>query len=425
MAADEAAGIERRIVTRHLRRPGRLHRAGRAARPRRRPRSAGAVPRARPPRDRVVRRRRREVHRRRGDGRSSARRSRTATTRSARCAPRSWSATSSGELAGGDLQIRIAVNTGEAVVSLGARPALGESMVAGDVVNTAARLQAAAPINGVVVGEETYRDDAGRDRVRSRPSPWSRKARSIRSARGSRSSRGHDGGRAAAGGPAIVGRAGELAILRRVLGACRRASGCRTSSRSSDRPASASRRSQASSAGLRPKTAARVVRGRSLPYRESGTYGVLATQLMQLAGVFESDAAEVIVEKLRRRAERAARRHGRRPGARRRAPRRRSSGSTRAPRRTDREALFDSAAAVPRGARRASSRRSSSSRTSTGPMPTCSISSRRSRARARDLPLLFVTLSRPELLDMRAELGAGLLGVHGADARPARRRACA
>jgi len=61
-----------------------------------------------------------------------------------------------GELGGGDLQIRIAVNTGEAVVSLGARPALGESMVAGDVVNTASRLQAAAPVNGIVVGEETY-----------------------------------------------------------------------------------------------------------------------------------------------------------------------------------------------------------------------------------------------------------------------------
>src|SRR5215471_19032899 len=61
-----------------------------------------------------------------------------------------------GELADGGLKIRIAVNTGEAVVSLGARPALGESMVAGDVVNTAARLQAAAPVNGVVVGEETY-----------------------------------------------------------------------------------------------------------------------------------------------------------------------------------------------------------------------------------------------------------------------------
>ena len=46
---------------------------------------------------------------------------------------------------GSDLQIRIAVNTGEAVVSLNARPALGESMVAGDVVNTASRLQSQAP----------------------------------------------------------------------------------------------------------------------------------------------------------------------------------------------------------------------------------------------------------------------------------------
>src|SRR5882724_9612931 len=57
----------------------------------------------------------------------------------------------------GGLQIRVAVNTGEAVVSLNARAALGESMVAGDVVNTASRLQTAAPVNGVVVGEETHR----------------------------------------------------------------------------------------------------------------------------------------------------------------------------------------------------------------------------------------------------------------------------
>ena len=48
------------------------------------------------------------------------------------------------------------MNTGEALVSLGARPALGEAMVAGDVVNTASRLQQAAPVNGVIVGGETY-----------------------------------------------------------------------------------------------------------------------------------------------------------------------------------------------------------------------------------------------------------------------------
>src|SRR5581483_9700545 len=56
-----------------------------------------------------------------------------------------------------DVQVRIAVTTGEALVVLGARPAEGEGMAAGDVVNTAARLQAAAPVNGVLVGESTYR----------------------------------------------------------------------------------------------------------------------------------------------------------------------------------------------------------------------------------------------------------------------------
>jgi hypothetical protein len=48
------------------------------------------------------------------------------------------------------------VNTGEAIVAVGARPSHGEAMVAGDVVNTAARLQAAAPVHGILVGEETY-----------------------------------------------------------------------------------------------------------------------------------------------------------------------------------------------------------------------------------------------------------------------------
>src|SRR5256886_4251288 len=57
----------------------------------------------------------------------------------------------------GKLQVRIGVNTGEALVNLAARPESGEGMAAGDVVNTAARLQAAAPPNGILVGETTYR----------------------------------------------------------------------------------------------------------------------------------------------------------------------------------------------------------------------------------------------------------------------------
>ena len=56
-----------------------------------------------------------------------------------------------------DLQVRVGINTGEAVVALGARPEQGEGIVTGDVVNTAARIQSAAPVNGVAVGEQTYR----------------------------------------------------------------------------------------------------------------------------------------------------------------------------------------------------------------------------------------------------------------------------
>src|SRR2546429_360344 len=58
---------------------------------------------------------------------------------------------------GEELQIRTAVNSGEALVALDARAVEGEGMVSGDVVNTAARLQSAAPVNGILVGEGTYR----------------------------------------------------------------------------------------------------------------------------------------------------------------------------------------------------------------------------------------------------------------------------
>ncbi|MBD0348352.1 MAG: AAA family ATPase, partial [Thermoleophilia bacterium] len=57
----------------------------------------------------------------------------------------------------GGLEVRIGITTGEALVTLGARPEAGEAMAAGDVVNTAARLQSAAPVSGILVDEATYR----------------------------------------------------------------------------------------------------------------------------------------------------------------------------------------------------------------------------------------------------------------------------
>src|SRR5262249_56905288 len=60
----------------------------------------------------------------------------------------------------GQLEVRIAVNTGEALVDLDVKPEAGEGMATGDVVNTTARMQSAAPVNGVLVGETTYRPTA-------------------------------------------------------------------------------------------------------------------------------------------------------------------------------------------------------------------------------------------------------------------------
>ncbi|MFL5678160.1 MAG: AAA family ATPase [Chloroflexota bacterium] len=57
-----------------------------------------------------------------------------------------------GREAGVDLDVRVAVLSGEAAVSVGAE---GQGMVTGDLVNTASRLQSAAPPGGVLVGETT------------------------------------------------------------------------------------------------------------------------------------------------------------------------------------------------------------------------------------------------------------------------------
>ena len=55
------------------------------------------------------------------------------------------------------LELRVGITTGEALVSLDASPSEGEGMASGDVVNTAARLQSGAPVNGILVDETTYR----------------------------------------------------------------------------------------------------------------------------------------------------------------------------------------------------------------------------------------------------------------------------
>ena len=54
------------------------------------------------------------------------------------------------------MRLRVGINTGEALVRLGVVPASGEGFLAGDAINTAARIESIAPEMGVAVGHATY-----------------------------------------------------------------------------------------------------------------------------------------------------------------------------------------------------------------------------------------------------------------------------
>jgi class 3 adenylate cyclase len=197
-------------------------------------------------------------------------------------------------------QVRIAVNTGEALVTIGARPERGEAMVAGDVINTAARLQSAAPAGGVLVGAETYRCTNGLvDYAVAEPVLAKGKELPVEVWLAERVASGD--GRP---GSELVGRVGELAMLkgiweRATAGTPHLVTVLGPPGVGKSRLASEFRRIVTAGGG-------RTVRGRCLPYRESSAYGAFATQVKQFAGIFENDEPDVVLAKLRAESERLA-----------------------------------------------------------------------------------------------------------------------
>jgi len=110
--------------------------------------------------------------------------------------------------------VRVAVNTGDAVVTAGRGPQVGEG-VAGDVVNTASRMQAVAPPGGLVIGEEAWR--AVRDRFEVEALPYFR-AKGKAAPIGVWRVLGEREEREAGPEPSrLVGRSGELALLRELF----------------------------------------------------------------------------------------------------------------------------------------------------------------------------------------------------------------
>jgi class 3 adenylate cyclase len=195
-----------------------------------------------------------------------------------------------------ELKIRIAVNTGEALVSLAASVAQGEGVVAGDVVNTASRLQEAAPVNGILVGEETYR--ATRSVIRyedAEPVVAKGKQEPVRVWRALAASAAP--GERAAGRVRMLGRESELAVLERTWE--RVVAERRPQLVTLFGPAGIGKTRLATEFGqLARAGGARVIKGRSLPYGEVIPYGAFATQVKQVARIFDTDEVETAGKKL-------------------------------------------------------------------------------------------------------------------------------
>jgi class 3 adenylate cyclase/tetratricopeptide (TPR) repeat protein len=201
----------------------------------------------------------------------------------------------------GDVELRVAVNTGEALVTIGAEPARGEGMVAGDVVNTASRMQAAAPLNGILVGELTYR--MTRDVVGYReaePVEAKGKARPIPvwEAVAHRAAVGVDV--VQRGRTELIGRERELALLGETLARVRAERSPQLVTLVGVPGVGKSRLTYElfeSVGGGR--NGVRWRQGRCLPYGDSVAFWAVGEIVKSHAGVFESDTAEEAEAKLR------------------------------------------------------------------------------------------------------------------------------
>jgi predicted ATPase/class 3 adenylate cyclase len=194
-----------------------------------------------------------------------------------------------------DLNIRTGVHTGEALVVLDARPAEGEGMAAGDVMNTAARLQSAAPVNGIIVGEATFR--ATKRGIEYRDSePIEAKGKTERipvwEAVAVREPTSHR----AVSSVRFMGREQELgrllALWERVLGD-RRAFAATVLG-----PPGIGKSRLLREFGKKVESAASLHWGRCLPYGEGITYWAIAEIIKDAAGVNHDDASEAISKKL-------------------------------------------------------------------------------------------------------------------------------
>jgi predicted ATPase/class 3 adenylate cyclase len=198
------------------------------------------------------------------------------------------------------LQVRVGIDTGSAVVSLEARPEQGEGIVVGDVVNTAARIQSAAPVDGVAVSEETFRQTE-RVFVYEQLAPVEVKGKSepVRLYRAveARARFGSDLIRSKES--LFVGREVEKTLLQGLFDRCARDSSFELVTLVGEPGVGKSRLCAELFRYIDERTELiRWRQGRCLPYGEGITFWALGEIVKSHAGVFESDSPEAAAAKL-------------------------------------------------------------------------------------------------------------------------------
>jgi class 3 adenylate cyclase/tetratricopeptide (TPR) repeat protein len=193
------------------------------------------------------------------------------------------------------LPARAAVNTGDAIVSVD-QARSGEALATGDVVNTAARLQNAAPTGRVVVGAETYRATRHAIRYESFDAVAAKGKADAVEAWLAVETATAPAERPLRAAP-LIGRDRELELLHSLWS---RAVGERRPHLVTlvGPPGIGKSRLSREFAGFIEGNGGRIVRGRCLPYEQRSGYQAFTRIVRDAAGIFGSDPPEVAREKL-------------------------------------------------------------------------------------------------------------------------------
>ncbi len=192
------------------------------------------------------------------------------------------------------LDVRAGVCTGEAVVAVDAAP--GEAIATGDVVNTASRLQSAAPVGRVIVDAESYRLTRDAFRYEAMPPVEAKGKREpvpawlVGEALGEPATR-------SVSRTTLVGRDHELTLIRSVWDRAVRSSHPHLVTVLGPAGIGKSRLAQEVADEIRSK-GGRELWGRSLPYEEQTPFRAAAEMVRHVAGIYENEPVDDARSKL-------------------------------------------------------------------------------------------------------------------------------